>query len=159
MRTVCWNGGSAASTGILEMNETVSGLRLFQKGPAKRSSAVAIRRKPKTADDAMPIGFHRASARRQEVMPRNAMKIPQPSIECGNDHAVSSRPNAVCQTASKKPAKAVITNPPPARAIGPGMGKGNGASRSPSPNHRRRSDWNVMYASVIVAQKCIDEAE
>src|SRR2546429_5220985 len=111
MRTVCWNAGSAASTGIREMNETVSGLRLVQKGPAKRSSAVAISRKPKTADDAMPMGFHRTSARRQDAMPRNAMKIPQPSIECGNDHAVSSRPNAVCQIASKKPARAVITNP------------------------------------------------
>src|SRR5438477_7609325 len=156
MRTVGWNGGSAASTGIAAMKRRTSGLMLFQYGPAKRSTDVATMRNPKTIDDPMPSGFHLAIASRHDVIPRNAMKIPQPSIEWGNDQAVSSRPKAVCQMASKNPARAVTTKPPPASAIGPGTGNGNGGKRKASPNQRRSSGWNVMYASVIVAQRCIE---
>src|SRR5687768_6179786 len=104
MRVVCWKSGSAASNGMRETKRITSGDRLFASGPAKRSAEVAAMRNPKTIALGQPIGRQFHNERRHEVMPRNAMKRPQPSIECGKDQFVSSRPKDECQIASKIPA-------------------------------------------------------
>ena len=156
MRVVCWKAGSAASTGIRDTYRTTSGDRFVASGPAKRSAEVAAMRYPNTRALGHPIGRHSRSATRHEVMPRNATKRPQPSIEWGNDHPVSSRPNMVCQIASIMPASATTAKPAPARPIAPGIGKGTMGRRNVGPNQRRRSGVNARYASVIVAQRCIE---
>jgi hypothetical protein len=131
-------------------------LMLLRNGPGMRSIDDAMRRNPKTTALGHPIGNRSATAIRHATIPTNATKMPQPSIEWGNDHAVSSRPNVVCQIASKTPAIAVTTKPPPAIAIAPGIAKGNGRRRNVRPNCARRSGVNVIHMSVSVARKCIE---
>src|SRR6266540_4035084 len=109
MRVVCWNAGSLASTGIREMYWMTSGERFVASGPAKRSAAVAAIRKPNTSALGQPIGRRmrgcvpraagsgRASATRQEVMPRKAMKRPQP------EHRVGERPVRFIQAERRVP--------------------------------------------------------
>src|SRR5207247_6389403 len=134
-----------------------SGLMLFMKGPGTRSIELEKTRNPKTIAEPQPTSFHCARASRHEVMPRKAIMRPHPSIECGKDQRVSSRPNAVCQIPSKKPARPVMTNPPPASAIGPGTANGSSGSANVSPNQSRSSGVNAMYARVMVADRCIEE--
>jgi hypothetical protein len=112
-------------------------------------------RNPNTIALGQPIGRHFHSATRHEVMPRNAMKSPHPSIECGNDQFVSSRPKDKCQIASNIPANATTPKPAPARPTAPGMGKEMSGSRNVSPNQRRSPGVKAMYARVIVAQRCM----
>ena len=141
------------------MRETywiTSGDRFVANGPAKRSADVAATRNPNTAALGHPIGRHGRSATRHDLIPRKATKRPQPSIEWGNDQPVSSRPKVVCQIASNMPASATTAKPAPARPIAPGIGNGMPGRRKVGPNQRRRSGVNAMYASVIVAQKCIE---
>src|SRR2546425_6956080 len=144
MRTVCWKASSAASTGMLAMKRMSSGLMLFMNGPGTRSMALEKMRNPKTAAETGPIGFHRASASRHDVMPRNAIIRPQPSIEWGNDQSVSSRSNAVCQMPSKKPSESSHDEAATGERDRPGHREREGRKREcvaePAPQIRREGE-------------------
>ncbi len=140
------------------MMRRTSRLVLFMNGPGIRSMELEKTRNPKTIADPHPMGFHCARASRHEAMPRKAIIKPQPSVEWGNDQRVSSSPNLVCQMPSKKPARPVTANPPPARAIGPGTAKGSsGRERVTEPAAKVRREGDVRERDRRAEMHRVDE--
>jgi hypothetical protein len=116
-------------------------------------------RNPNTIALGQPIGRHFHSATRHEVMPRNAMKSPQPSIECGNDQFVSSRPKDECQIAFEHSGERDHTEARAGKADRAGDGEGDErkSERLPEQAAQSRSERDVREGDRRAEVHGVDE--